>query len=283
MQHWDLQECSDTCGLLPERLPRMVAALGTPHYAGEAVQALGDVMPVGSWAVYRVGPQVEPALLISGSHGMPDLTRQCWGAYLSGPYARDRSLLPQASQRPAALRVHHVAATEMPREHRQLVYEPYGVVERLSLVEAFADGSGLMALNFYRHAHQAPLDDCHIRLFRNLGPVLLALTRKHLSLQTLPQSQSLQQPSQVENLPHQKLPHYQRLLQLAPALTQREIEVCLRLLQGMTYEGIAADLQVRPSTVKTYRNRAFLRLGIHYRNELFAKIAAAGSNTGNMH
>ena len=56
------------------------------------------------------------------------------------------------------------------------------------------------------------------------------------------------------------------------ALTDRELDVCARLLQGMTQEGIAADLGLGVPTVKTYRNRAFARLGIHFRNELFAKV-----------
>ena len=39
---------------------------------------------------------------------------------------------------------------------------------------------------------------------------------------------------------------------------------------------IAVDLGVSPGTVKTYRNRAFDRLGIHHRNELFALVAGIG-------
>ena len=72
----------------------------------------------------------------------------------------------------------------------------------------------------------------------------------------------------------------QRLLARAPGLTERELAVCLRLLRGMTHDGVAADLDLRPPTVKTYRNRAFQRLGIHFRNELFALVAAdAGADT----
>ena len=62
----------------------------------------------------------------------------------------------------------------------------------------------------------------------------------------------------------------ERLRLLRPDLTAREIDVCVRLLQGMTQEGIAVDLGLGVPTVKTYRNRAFARLGIHFRNELFA-------------
>ncbi len=48
--------------------------------------------------------------------------------------------------------------------------------------------------------------------------------------------------------------------------------MCIRLLQGMTQDGIASDLGLALPTVKTYRNRAFARLGIHFRNELFARV-----------
>ncbi len=64
----------------------------------------------------------------------------------------------------------------------------------------------------------------------------------------------------------------ERLLELGPELTARELDVCVRLLQGMTHDGIAVDLGVSLTTVKTYRNRAFDRLGIHFRNELFARV-----------
>ena len=50
------------------------------------------------------------------------------------------------------------------------------------------------------------------------------------------------------------------------------MQVCLRLLHGMTYEGIASDLHISSATVKTYRNRAFARLGIHFRNQLFGLL-----------
>ena len=54
--------------------------------------------------------------------------------------------------------------------------------------------------------------------------------------------------------------------------TRREREVCERMLKGWTYEGIANDLGISAGTVKTFRDRAFDRLGIHHRNELFALV-----------
>jgi len=45
---------------------------------------------------------------------------------------------------------------------------------------------------------------------------------------------------------------------------------------GMTHAGIAADLGIKESTVKTYRSRAFDRLGINFRSQLFGLFSAAG-------
>ena len=56
----------------------------------------------------------------------------------------------------------------------------------------------------------------------------------------------------------------------APALNGHELDVCERLLRGWTYDGIAADLGLGLATVKTYRARAFDRLGLHFKSELFA-------------
>jgi DNA-binding NarL/FixJ family response regulator len=55
-----------------------------------------------------------------------------------------------------------------------------------------------------------------------------------------------------------------------PTLTEREVDVCARLLTGMTQDGIASDLGLSLATVKTYRNRAFARLGIHFKSQLFS-------------
>ena len=116
--------------------------------------------------------------------------------------------------------------------------------------------------------------------------MLLALARKHIRLAS-PLAwppQGAEQPTlparhdrdavlpALAALP-QGLPALrERLLRLHHDLTDRELDVCARVLQGMTHEGIASDLSLGLPTVKTYRNRAFARMGIHFRNELFAKV-----------
>lgn len=229
-----------------------VGALGESRFGAALLEGLRDTLPLSSLSVYRTG--VRPAIFFSASLGVPDTTRDCWRAYLSGPIAGDSTLRSPQPPGGDVLRLCHITAQEVPAEHRAKVYEAHGVAERVSVVQEEADRS-VFALNFYRHQHQRALSDAQLAEFGRLGGLLMALARKHIAL--------ARPADPLPGLP-------ERLKAHQPDLTLREVEVCARLLQGMTQEGIAADLGLGVPTVKTYRNRAFARLGIHFRSELFA-------------
>jgi len=237
---------------LAQHLPMAVPALGEPGFGACLLDVMASALPVGSFSVYRTGSR--PAIFLSGSRGMPDTTRDCWRAYLSGPIRSDRTLREASAPQ---LRVCHITAPEVPAEHRAKVYDAHGVMERVSVVEeepAACDDNALFAVNFYRHTHQRPLSDAQLADFGIAGRLLMALARKHIALSRADAANELGA----------------RLLARCPALTAQELNVCLRLLRGMTQEGIASDMGLALPTVKTYRNRAFNRLGIHFRSELFA-------------
>ncbi|WP_417476160.1 helix-turn-helix transcriptional regulator [Leisingera sp.] len=71
------------------------------------------------------------------------------------------------------------------------------------------------------------------------------------------------------------LMHFERVADSATppaldALSERERAVCLGILAGQKAEVIAAELEVAPNTVITYRKRAYAKLGINSRAGLFA-------------
>ena len=254
MRKWNCNGSACGTGRHTQLLAGLIHQLGQPRFRATLLETLQPLVPAASYSVYRTGRHSVPQLFLSGSLGVPDTTRDCWHAYLSGPYRSDRTLINDISGDEQPL-LCHLTAQEVPAQHRARVYEAHGVAERVSVVQARDDG--LFAVNFYRHQHQAPFSDGQMADFEALAPALLALARKHVALAEQPQDA----PSQA-----------QRLLALQPALTPRELEVCVRLLRGMTYDGIASDLGLSLPSVKTYRNRAFDRLGIHFRNELFALL-----------
>ncbi len=264
----------------------MVSQLGDDGFACGMLQELAPVLPAASWSVYRTGRHCKPTLFMSASHGIPDTTQDCWWAYLSGPYRTDRTwgrTFDEAAPIESPTQLCHLTARDVDAEHRARVYEAHGVAERVSVVEHESDGS-VFAVNFYRHQHQRPFRDRQISDFESMAPVLLALTRKHIALDQRPGALPASSPAETTHLAaptrlSHSLPALRaRLLRAHAGLTERELDVCARLLQGMTQEGIACDLGLSLPTVKTYRNRAFSRLGIHFRNELFA--LALGSQRG---
>jgi DNA-binding CsgD family transcriptional regulator len=289
-------------GTSPRRLPpdeavpgvvlgNLIGRLGEHGFEVDVLRELHPLVPAASWSVYRTGQRCQPTLFMSASLGIPDTTQDCWWAYLSGPYLRDGTW--DAHNNPARVgtgtRLCHITAQEVGGEHQARVYDAYGVVERMSIVD-HEDDATLFAVNVYRHQHQRPFSDAQIGAFEALAPALLALARKHIALTTrqaapvaaIDERNGRNVRNAQDDCPPGPLPYPPaalrgRLLQVHAGLTARELDVCVRLLQGLTHEGIACDLDLSVPTVKTYRNRAFSRLGIHFRNELFALVLKARS------
>lgn len=248
----------------------LIGCISRPDFATRALGELNGTLPVAWWTVYRVFDDQPPRLCAQASHAAPDIALDCWRIYRNGVY-RDDTHFAQACERarhddegaPGAVLTHCMAA-DFGTAHREQIYAAHSLSERLSIVSADRDGAltgsgGLLAVNLYRHRAQPRFDAGELDTVLGFAGALLAVVQRHLELSA------------------GHLPAAQRLQQLCPQLTVREQAVCERLLRGLTFDGIATDLGVSATTVKTYRNRAFTQLGIHHRNELFGLVVGAAS------
>jgi DNA-binding CsgD family transcriptional regulator len=252
MKAWPLPNAAP----LPETTTRMVAALGRPEFAAQALEAVNQSVAAGSWSVYQVWPDRAPVMHFSACRLGPDVTHECFAIYRDqGLYRRDLSFeAVRTSGRPGHAMVLCMHADDTPStDHREAIYLRHGLLERLSVARLEADGS-LMAVNFYHHQPQGCFDPAEVERFAQLAPLLLACVTRQLQWQT-------QTPFTAVR---------DRLLARCPSLTARELDVLERLLQGLSYDGIAADLGLSVASVKTYRARAFARLGLHFKSQLFA-------------
>jgi DNA-binding CsgD family transcriptional regulator len=255
---------------LPARAAaRLVASIGSAGFADEALAALNAPVQAASWSVYRLfGSARPPVLYLSATGEGADVTRSCFAAYAAGLYRRDRSFdLVQRSHRPGEAAVLAMHADDAPNpEHREAIYRRHALAERLSVAALDDDGS-LLAVNLYHHDHQGRFSAAERDRFCAIAPVVLASVRRHVALQ----AERGAVPADARAA----------LAAACPALTPRELDVCERLLRGLSHDGIAADLGLSVPTVKTYRARAFERLGLHFRSELFAKFGARfGARSG---
>ena len=217
-------------------LAGLIGAIGRPQFGALALHGLNGALAAASWSVYQRFADRPPVLHLSASVGVADTTQACFAAYRdTGLYRRDAVL--DAVRGPSGLPVLlRMHAREAPNaDHREAIYHRHGLLERLSVASPQADGS-VLAINLYHHAHQGLFGEGEVQHFAELAPLLLAR---------------------------------------CAALTTRELDVLERLLKGMSYDGIAADLGLSLATVKTYRARAFTRLNLHFKSELFAAFAVA--------
>lgn len=256
MRAWRLGGAASDAALIHDTVAKIVTGIGLEGFSHQVLQQVNRVMPVGCWSVYRVGG-LQPRMFLSSTYQRRDTTAGSWQAYLSGPHLADRSfILDNTSNNFPAIT--HLTAEEIPTPiHREKVYRQFDMSERLSIIEP-ESRSEVFALNFYRYTDQCFYSDKELAAFEMLAPSLLAAVRRHLALSnTMQLTNSLTLESvRLAFQSHRR------------DLTERELDVVARAVLGMSYEGIAADLGLKLPTVKTYRNRAFDRLGIHFRNEL---------------
>ncbi len=231
-----------------EAMAGLIGCIGDVHFGQRGIEQLSRLLPLGWWTVYRLFDDAPPVLHFGGCLQAEDCVADAFAAYRNGLWRRDRALgeVRERAARGEAV-LSHLHAMELAPEHRRRVFERHGLSERLSLACEASDGA-LLSVNLYRHESQVAFSDEERGVVESLGPLLLSCVVRHLVLQ----------PAAVP------------AVDAFATLTRREREVCERLLRGWTHDGIAADLQLSAATVKTYRDRAFERLGIHHRHELFA-------------
>lgn len=244
----------------------MVRHIGADGFGAATLVGLNEAqLHAASWSVYQLWPERPPTLHLSASLGVADTTRDCFGVYRDGLYRLDRSFDGVRRGDSAVLRMH---ADEAPSQlHRERIYRRHGMVERLSVVRRDSQGS-LLAVNLYHHVHQGRFAEGEWAAFIGAAPLLLAAVQRHLDLTPVHSSRT---PADAPAPPDTD-GERERLRSRCPALTPRELDVCERLLRGWSYDGIAADLGLSLASVKTYRARAFSRLGLHFRSELFALL-----------
>ena len=239
---------------------KVISSVGCPDFGVAALCGLNDVLPLCWMSIYTLHVDRPPLFHGGASLRAPDRTTEAFRFYRQGIYLTDRTFdAAKEGLKSGEAAITHCHAREIPAEHRGGIYTRNGLSERASLVRMREDGS-LLAINVYRNQRQASFRDADIDVLCRFGEPLFSCVNLHLRLSGAAEpDDSFRMMDPLQGLP------------------KRESDVCKRLLRGWTYDGVAIDLGISSGTAKTYRNRAFDRLGIHHRNELFALALAWSS------
>jgi DNA-binding CsgD family transcriptional regulator len=254
---WDLPTISRHHAPVPaQAVSALLDLVSMPASADRLLQAVRSVVPVDylSWVQIR---RDQPEL-VEGSASRPQeraVVANCFRIYRRHYYRRD-TILPLARQlgSRSAREVRegvalHCRADELPDAGwRTDIYERERLTDRFTLLHAPAPDQ-VQAIHLYRDERQGRFLPHEVQQLLCLAPLL---RQAHAA--------SWRNSAERDDRAARVRDGEQRLQRLVPALSPRERAVCARIAQGLSADGIAADLDVAPSTVVTWRKRAYLKL-----------------------
>jgi DNA-binding CsgD family transcriptional regulator len=149
--------------------------------------------------------------------------------------------------------------------YRRDCYEAVGLEQRISLSVRYQHFG--YQVNLYRLRGGAPFaTSAHARQLMQFCSLVIPVFARHAELLTsAPQLGGT----------HLSLERIrERIAALGEKLSHREIEVCARALYGQSIDATAAALRIARTSVITYRQRAYAKLGISCHSQLFTRLVA---------
>lgn len=242
-------------------LGKLIGAAGTDGYGEACFKLLEQVLGVDHWALFRYPGGRSISCLASASATKLTEAQVNIDKFVGRCHNFDPSLLTlrrQSLEQPCLVTMEIDDIENL--EYRQC-FEATNVRERLSYVTRTADD--LYQLSIYRCRRRRSFSQAEMRMFATLGSLILATTLQHEA-----HRRTMSGPAAPMTLAVIE----QRLAALPAALSARECEVCARAVAGITIEGTALDLDIRKTSVITYRQRAYQKLGISSLNQLVAML-----------
>ena len=243
------------------RFGEAVEEIGTPRFEAALLAALEQVAPI-DWTAgvsMRAGEALSP-FGIASRHAL-SAARSFTRHYLADHYSFDPNYkeLKRAAYRRQLLVLRHDPRKLTSRRYEQRFYQGVGVADKISFLWG-AGGVGFY-FNLYRltgHGHFSAADQAGLTA---LAPLAASLVTRHVGRSRIEAALGGGDPVQIAQAV---------AALLGPELSPRERSVLACVLRGMSNAGIALELGVAPTSVITFRKRAYQKLGISSLAELFA-------------
>lgn len=245
---------------------------GRHAVAEELLHLVGTQVPLAQCTIFAYEAGRKPVIVAVGDRSrtlaLPDIAE----AYVARFYRLDASLAAMQSEWDAAIKagsvhpriiLHRQAASDIDHaEYRRICYEQPQVAERLAVL-ALYEGRRWLSVNLYRGLEHGPFDEAALAVVEAFAPLIVHAVRLHHTGQAVRQ-----------DLPDLLLA---RLAQRFPALTQRDRDVVVALMSGLTTEDLAERLGLTLASARTYRKRVFRKLGVAGQRELLALLLDGGA------
>ncbi|MDH0303294.1 MULTISPECIES: helix-turn-helix transcriptional regulator [unclassified Pseudomonas] len=266
MRIWEPRRDNTPLSLPAHRLSALIAAV-TDRERTRLPQAMLDLVrqevDMINCALFLLPGSGQPQFLSHAQVVEPSTVQGAGQAYTNGFYRRDLAL-QTALKHPLAQPTRNSllllqGVDDIPdRAYRSACYEDVDTAQRFSVIRALDTGEHLM-LSFYRSTRGDPLGESEVDYLGALAQVLIEAGVQHCRAR----------PTALSNA-ESALQRLQDALDVR--LSRREADVLGCLLRGLTQEATGDALGIAATSVITYRNRAFVKLGVTSRQSFFARL-----------
>lgn len=254
-----------------QALNRVIQAMGSDEFADELLKFLNQVTPIDSCVVFSYAADTGPGHLFTHGHMEKELAESLASDYVSRFHKDDPNFQTLSSEEELDAMTPLPLDVDYDPAYRNYFFDRVGLADKAAAIGQVEDGR--VYCNFYRMSDSGRYSVEERSSLEQILPVATGLIARHYDL--LHARNQLPEPRSSRSLVHNIIS-----MQAGPfaSLTPREREVCERILLGYTSVGIGLDLDIAPSSVITYRKRAYGKLGIATQNELFSLcLSASGS------
>lgn len=208
---------------------------------------LTNELDVDQCSIFLIDKSHTISCLVTRNFLKADIAVPLADAYLQKGYKEDSNIALLKSMSSGQTRTIHLSEyiQKISASYRSLYFSNPGLGDKVSVLAVRSDYG--YYINLYRALGRQSFRDDGLFLDPENENIISALVTKHYSLNS-----SLVDANPIE------------------MLSDREIQVCQGILRGKKTEIIAFELGVAPSTIITYRRRAYQKLGINSRRALFA-------------
>ncbi len=266
MQSWLVEDSKRSRAIDVSSVASLVDAIGSTDPETLARSIFDAVLPLfelQQCTVFAHEAERNPRLLSGASRNGPWVAFRA-GALHAREFAGQDSLRGVIERRPATGPVGCIVVCRQRTDElpggtlRSECMELLGLVDRLSVLVRVSESVWLVA-HLFRSAEQGLFDDAEIDGLCGMARLIGRCMARHYACD-------------VDGVAAQRGNVSDGVLDIGSRLTVREREVLVRILDGVTINRIAEDLKLRPTTIATYRMRAYEKLGVTSRQELFAAM-----------
>jgi DNA-binding CsgD family transcriptional regulator len=247
---------------LLEMFAEVLTAVGTPRLYKLLLDALQELATVDDLTILTLDSGAPLQLLGLASRSNTGVLRSLTRDYVAEHHNQDPNFseLTQPTRSRRVLVRRHDFSRLKTKAYQTRFYTSVGVVDKLSYI--WRCGRTAYYVNLYRNTASGLYTTAEVQALTSISRFLANLIWLHSARVAVGEAMRHNEGDDLA----------ERLVILLDArLTVRESMVLSRILKGLQTEGIALDLNVKPASVVTFKQRAFSKLGITTQAELFAR------------